>query len=56
MGARPAYDERKDEDFAEDDAAFEAATRGECVTHDAVKRWLASKATAAPPPCPKFGE
>ena len=56
MSAQAVYHEREDEDFAEDEAAFNAAMRGEHVTHEAVKHWLASKDTSMPAPRPKFGE
>lgn len=56
MRAQPAYHEREGDDLAEDEAAFEAALRGEYVTHEAVKRWLASKDTPTPLPRPKFGK
>ena len=56
MTAQPAPHDLMDEGLTEDEAAFEAALRGEYVTHEAVKRWLASKDTSDPLPRPAFGE
>ena len=54
MSAQPVPRELSDEDLTEDEAAFEAALRGEYVTHEAVKRWLTSKDTPDPLPRPTF--
>jgi predicted transcriptional regulator len=56
MSAQPAHTHREEDDLAEDEAAFEAALRGEFVTHATVKRWLASKDTPTPLSRPDFGE
>ena len=58
MNAEPALnaDAEDDAEAADDMARYEAATRGERVSHKAVRVWILSKNTDSPLPRPKAGD
>ena len=57
MSPEPALhaDVEDDANVADDMARYEAAKRGERVSHNAVRAWILSKNTDCPLPRPKAG-